>query len=156
MPKKRRAQTRRRSNELFWAKVLKPPHIDCWLWTAARQNGYGVFNLPNGATLAHRHAWRLVIGPIPRGKMLLHSCDIRACVNPAHLRLGTAQENADDKVARSRQPLGERCWNARLSEKDVRYIKRSTKPSAALARHFGVVPSTITQIRTGRNWNWVK
>jgi hypothetical protein len=88
----------------FWAKVEKTD--SCWHWTGATNFGYGVFWLDEGyrAVKAHRLAYEWLIGPIPEGLTLDHTCcnpshcrggecEHRACVNPAHLEPITAREN---------------------------------------------------------------
>jgi hypothetical protein len=52
--------------------------------------------------LAHRRSHELFIGPVPDGMMVLHSCDVRECVNPSHLRAGSAADNGDDMAVRGR------------------------------------------------------
>lgn len=88
--------------ERFWEKVDKSG--DCWVWTASRNaSGYGQFQM-GGPNVAHRVAWILANGPIPKGLFVLHSCDNRACVRIDHLRLGTPKENGHDQVLRDRKP----------------------------------------------------
>jgi len=78
------------------------PMSGCWLWTGRYiTTGYGA--LKGGVTqLAHRAMWRAHHGEIPRGLFVLHRCDVRCCVNPAHLFLGTAQDNTKDMVRKGR------------------------------------------------------
>ncbi|WP_425555541.1 HNH endonuclease signature motif containing protein [Hymenobacter koreensis] len=100
-----RPQRKKPLAERFWAKVEKTP--TCWNWTAStRRDGYGWFNVNNGAQLAHRVSYELCKGPIEDGLHVLHSCDNPACVNPNHLSLGTHQDNMDEKVARGRSTAG--------------------------------------------------
>lgn len=93
----------------FWAFVDK--RDGCWLWRGAlSQSGYGYFMLAGKNTRAHRVAWMLTHGEISPGLHVLHTCDVRACVNPAHLWLGTHAENMAD---RDRKGRGVIPWAAR-------------------------------------------
>jgi len=69
-------------------------------------------------------AFTLTKGNIPEGLMLLHSCDNPPCVNPSHLRPGTALQNKRDSIKRKRHAFGERTGNAVLTEKMVLEIRR--------------------------------
>lgn len=75
----------------------------CWLWIGSlRNNGYGRVTMGNRSLAAHRVSYEYHVGPIPDGMNVLHSCDVRNCVNPAHLRLGTNRENTADMISRGR------------------------------------------------------
>jgi len=90
----------------FMAKVERPDtRNSCWRWTAGLAGGgYGQFWIYEArhAIPAHRAAWLLMVGPIPPGLMVLHRCDVRECVNPEHLFLGTAADNTHDMMAKGR------------------------------------------------------
>lgn len=98
-----------RKLKYFWAKVDKES-TECWLWTASTfREGYGKFQVgtnrdTNRIDYAHRISWRLANGcEIPAGLHVLHTCDNPLCVNPNHLYLGDAKQNATDRVRRARQ-----------------------------------------------------
>lgn len=84
----------------FWAKVDRTG--DCWLWQAAIVRKYGMFRVKlNGKkrmVKAHRVAYELIVGPIPEGHGLDHTCHHEACVNPDHLRPVTAKQNAENRI----------------------------------------------------------
>lgn len=112
----------------FHEKIAQKSADGCWLWIGSIQSrGYGdVFNKSfGGHVLAHRVAWMLYRGHIPDGQCVLHKCDVRRCVNPDHLFLGTISDNQADMVSKERQAKGERNGHARLSETDVVAIRRA-------------------------------
>ena len=80
--------------------------------------------------LSDRVAYELAVGPIPDGRDLMHSCDVRHCVRPEHLRPATAQENAQDMVAKGRDRSGNeakaRCPAGHLYDEANTYINPTT------------------------------
>ncbi len=87
----------------FWSKV-QPDDSGCWLWTASLSTpGYGQYGI--GASRphsAHRVAFKALVGPIPEGLQIDHTCCVRRCVNPDHLEAVTQQENIRRGFARRR------------------------------------------------------
>lgn len=80
--------------ERFWAKVVRDPETDCWLWLAATSNGYGRFTAhDHRQEQAHRLAYEMLVGPIPDGLQIDHLCRVRNCVNPAHMEPVSARVN---------------------------------------------------------------
>ena len=88
------------------AKCEPVTESGCWLWTGASiGKGYGSINAGKHATsmLAHRAAYECFVGPIPDGIHVCHRCDVRYCVNPAHLFLGTNLDNIHDSMKKGRR-----------------------------------------------------
>jgi hypothetical protein len=85
----------------LWSHVEKMD--ECWLWTGARTtNGYGRITVGGKGHQAHRVAWMLASGAIPDGLYVCHRCDVKLCVRPAHLFLGTQHDNMQDAKAKGR------------------------------------------------------
>lgn len=73
---------------------------DCWLW--ARSINGGGYGVVHGGKKAHRVIYEALVGEIPEGMYVLHKCDTPRCINPDHLFLGTALDNARDRQAKRR------------------------------------------------------
>ena len=116
--------------ERFIAAVPERTEGACWLWQGLlTRSGYG--RLWNGTrTLrAHRYAWEIDNGtPVPDGMVVCHRCDTPACVNPAHLFLGTNTDNVHDRDAKGRTTRGDAHWQRKHPERrktgDVHYTRR--------------------------------
>lgn len=147
----------------FWTKVQKAGPSECWLWLGGSyKGGYGVFCLPSHNVPASRYAYYLSSGHWPGCFDVLHSCDNPPCCNPAHLWLGFAKENARDMVGKGRHARagakGERNASAKLTEDDVRDIRRSAafgETNVTTAARYGVSADTISLIRIGKRWKHV-
>jgi hypothetical protein len=147
----------------FWSKVQKGEANDCWPWTAATDSrGYGNFRSPAGMTnLAHRIAYALTNGPIPRGEghhgtVVMHLCDNRLCCNPAHLVLGTHADNMGDMKAKGRRKsIGKGADNgrAKLTQADADKIRMDRRNRMVIAAEYGVSLSQVKRIRAGTQWN---
>ena len=88
----------------FWNNISRDSRTGCWPWRAGRfKNGYGAFAYTGHRPgKAHRFSYLLHHGEIPEGALVMHTCDNRICVNPSHLKLGTAGDNARDSVTKGR------------------------------------------------------
>lgn len=145
--------------EDFWRNVDVRGEGDCWEWRGhIDPQGYGRFYIGGGYKRAHRVAMETV-SHIPKGLFVLHSCDNRPCCNPAHLRAGTAADNARDMVERDRNSKfrvrGEAHGMAKLTENNVSFIRRSSRSNRSLARQFGVSRKAIIKIKSGETWKHV-
>lgn len=97
---------RHRTIDRFWARVQKNPNPDgCWIFAGAPCSlaGHVHISLDDGRRMyAHRFSYELHHGPIPAGLVVMHSCDVPACVNPAHLSVGTQRDNVHDAIDKGR------------------------------------------------------
>lgn len=93
--------------EAFWRRTVATVN-GCLEWTGRKTaKGYGQVVVARRDVRAHRFAYALVNGPVPAGMMVLHSCDNPSCVNPDHLRVGTAKDNWRNAIERNRLAPGQ-------------------------------------------------
>jgi hypothetical protein len=133
---------------------------DCWLWTGkAIRHGYGAITTRGKSIGVHRLSYELAYGPIPPGMCVCHKCDVRACVRPDHLFLGTLQDNHDDMVRKGRHVLGPKVRQARLRPDDIPAIRAAYKTQrfshADLARQYRVSTSTIQRVVARESWKHI-
>ena len=130
----------------------------CWLFTGTvLKNGYGQVNCYGKRWRAHRLSYVYHRGPIPNGLLVLHKCDVKNCVKPSHLFLGTSKDNTQDAVAKGRLtgPVGVRNHHAKLDNAKVKAIRKSNASRQALADRYGVSVSTISDAKRGILWRHV-
>ena len=156
----------------FWAKVAVPedPYGSdaCWLWTAGvTTKGYGKFRTGwDNATrsyawqpAAHNYSWIHYYGEIPEGLLVCHACDVRLCVRPDHLFLGTPQENTDDMWEKGRGSRGEQLPQHVVTEAEVKLIRQYAAEGythAGIASVFGVQREAIGKIVRRERWKHVE
>ncbi len=148
-----------RSNiERFMSHVVLADN-GCWIWTASRyKSGYGRFTPTgnNAPVYAHRWSFEHHVSPITPSLLILHSCNNRACVNPAHLRQGTVKQNSADSRIAGTIPEGEKAANARLTERDVFAIRRmwATRQCTiqSLATSYDVSQGCINGVIYEKTW----
>lgn len=142
----------------FHTKYERRGPDECWPWTGARRRsfGYGVFDVYDArkprSVSAHRMAWALSFGPIADGVCVLHECDNPACVNVAHLFLGTMADNNEDKRLKGRQTKGAAIARSKLTETQVSAIRDDARPGPEIAAAYGIDPSVVYRIKRGKAW----
>lgn len=135
------------SKDRFLAKV-RIDEVGCWIWTASKyRNGYGGFSLDGKMISACHAAHMLFIGPIPNGQVVRHICDIKLCVNPRHLLLGTLKDNNIDTVERGHS-------TRKLTQDQVEMVRRNRQLSSRLlADLLHVSRTVIGNIWLGKTYN---
>lgn len=146
----------------FWLNVVLDPS-GCWLWTGTTDHGYGVFRCDGKPVRANRWSLARAIGrELKPGELACHSCDVRACVRPSHLFVGSIADNIQDATAKGRMAHGARNIRTREPRRGlprsatpdvlVATIRRRLSEGAVggqLAREYGLDPSTVSRIRNG-------
>lgn len=135
--------------------VMPEPNSGCWLWLGAVDwDNYGrAWNHElKRDCLAHRHVFELLVGPIPKGKKLLHRCDNPYCVNPDHLFVGTTAENNADCKAKGRNARGTKHPMNKLSEAQVLAIRAASGKQRDIAKQYGVSQGLVWHIKHRRLW----
>lgn len=136
----------------FWSRVSKTD--SCWLWTGAKTSaGYPAMSIGHVTKLAHRFSYELANGPIPKGQLVLHSCDTPLCVRPDHLSLGTDADNVADKVRKGRA-------QSKITKEQAAEIKQRLQDpyygiNKELADKYGISAAQVSSIRSGKRWRHV-
>ena len=157
----------------FWEKVIKTK--SCWVWSGYvddAPNGYGGVFLKGKRYAAHRISWEIHYGPIKNGLCVCHKCDNPPCTNPLHLFLATNKENQKDCFLKGRRasglnngkytrpdrtPRGEKHGKAKLTEKDIKEIRRlgSKMSQTALGHKFNTSQVNIGSILNNKTWKHI-
>lgn len=134
--------------ERFEEKILITP--SCWIWTAQKKTkGYGVIGVAGKTKTASRVSYELYVGEIPNGLFVLHRCDNPSFVNPDHLFLGTAADNAADRDAKGRTVVPAPSHRRKLSDAQAIFAKECGLPNSEAAKHLGVSRFLVARIRRG-------
>ena len=127
---------------------------ECWIWMGnVEAEGYGTIEFKDSTYKAHRIAYYLHHGIDPGKQCVCHKCDNKVCINPNHLFLGSRADNNEDRDKKGRFIVlrGTQQGGSKLTEDDVRNIRRSTARQRDLATIYGVSQSTIWR---ARNTHW--
>jgi hypothetical protein len=135
---------------------------ECWPWLCGCDaDGYGEVSL--GGSSQHRRAhvvaWEIANGrAVPKGMVVMHTCDNPPCVNPAHLVLGTNLDNIRDRDRKGRVSRGERHPRSKVTDDDVLAIRRAWKRGTSvmeLAVEYGVSLVSIYNIVNRKTWTHI-
>lgn len=127
----------------------------CHEWRSTiKRDGYGQFWFDGKPRKAHKIAYEFFKGLVPQGKLVLHKCDNKICVNPEHLYVGTHKDNARDAVER-----GQYVSRAKLEDWEAAEIRERYKTRGItqmqLAREYGVHQGSISKVILGKTYRLV-
>lgn len=149
--------------ERFSSRYTPEPNSGCWLWTGALKNKYGSFRMGNHS-MAHRASWKIHRGNIPSGMDVCHKCDVRICVNPDHLFIGTRSDNMKDCVSKKRHVSfrhdyvprhGESVHCAKITSemaRDIRDLRKSGMLQREIGEKFGITQAAVSYLLMGKSW----
>ncbi len=147
----------------FWKYTQKKNSNQCWPWigSCALRGNYGQLNDRGKILKAHRVSFELHFGKVPKEKFICHSCGNAQCVNPKHLYAGTPAENWADTLKHGTRFVpngakGEKHHSAKLKEKQIFEIRKSSLSCQELGEIYGVTRQTIYNIKKYKIWKKVK
>lgn len=144
--------------ERFERFYIPEPNTGCWLWLGQiSTEGYGRFCASHqDRVYAHHYSYRTFVGPLVKGLEVCHECDVKSCVNPEHLILGTRQKNARDAVNRGLYHAGTRHRLARLTPDQIVEIRNAPGIQREIAERFGISQAMVSLIKLRKNWRTVQ
>ena len=144
-------------------RYQKDPATGCWLWQGyLDRDGYGLLSVRKAGKRyqkrAHRWIYEQHMGlELAADQLVCHRCDVRHCVNPAHMFTGTTQDNTADMVLKQRQCRGEGIWHkAKLNSDQVRIIRQDPRSYREIALDYQVTDTTIRHIKERSTWRHIK
>lgn len=152
--------------EHFWTQVKRGKPDECWPWIGfTNKKGYGQFHDGKGkkrfTERAHRYAWKVSKGRIPKGKNVLHECDNPPCCNPRHLWTGTQLDNMRDMAAKGRRvnQIGSKHGRAKLNERAVASLRRRQAAGKIsyswIMKKYGLSKRTVAMMIKRLTWKHV-
>jgi hypothetical protein len=130
-------------------KTVRIPESGCWIFMGAiKSGGYGDIWKDKKVVGAHRASYQLFVESIPDGFDVCHTCDVRCCINPDHLFVGTRKDNMID--CRNKERIA--TVRAKLTPSQVNEIKNSSEQNHKLAIKFSCSQNIISRIKKGQTY----
>ena len=143
-----------------WSKTI-PGENGCILWTGCISKGYGQIGRGGKTFKAHRYSYEANVGPITNGLHVMHSCDVKNCVNPQHLSLGTHADNMADMkrkgrgLGKSSGKKGTQNLSSKLTDADVLFMRSAYLGGVLqqqIADAYQINQGTVSAIVNGKRW----
>lgn len=130
-------------------KTVRITESGCWIFMGAiKSNGYGDIWRAGKVVGAHKASYEMFVGPVPDGLDVCHICDVRCCINPSHLFVGTRKENMQDCKSKGRIAAS----SSKLTAADVDEIRASTERNCEIARRLGFSQNIVSRVRKGTHY----
>lgn len=140
----------------FENRYMPEPNSGCWLWFGfGAESRYPEFLVNGKRWRAHRFSWVIHNGFIPDGMLVCHKCDVKCCVNPEHLFLGTHQDNTNDMMKKGRgkfNGVGTKNSSVKLTEKEVILIREDERSYKKIGADYGVSGTNVGHIKLRKLW----
>ena len=149
----------------FWDRVKAQTEVNkngCHIFTGYTDEcGYGRIHQGKKLVRLHRSMYEKVYGKIPKNKVIMHKCDVPACINPDHLAVGTQGMNIQDMIDKKRNKIvrGSEHGRAKLTELDIPIIRNKLsngETCVSIAKLYGVSEGMIRHIKNNRSWTHVE
>lgn len=150
----------------FMAKTKINQETQCWEWIGAvNERGCGKMAIHRKLMYAHRFSLQIKLGrELGNNECACHHCDNPNCVNPDHLFAGTRSENTRDSMGKGRFVIPTASKGVKHNKSKLDPVKvqeiisllASGESQQSIANKYGVAPSSIHKIHTGKSWKEVQ
>lgn len=140
--------------------VIKKSDNECWGWKIQEERGYGQAKFMGKHISASKASYIVYKGEIPEGMFVCHSCDVRECINPLHLWLGTPKDNQQDmiKKGRNRNSKGSDHGQSKLTEEQVIDIRKrllNGESGISITKLFNISSVLVSMIKKNKRWKHI-
>lgn len=141
----------------FLSEVSKLNTDNCipWPFSIFSQTGYGAITFKGKLITAHRAMLIITTHANPPKLHACHNCRLKCCINPRHLRWDTRLGNMYDKVKDGTLSRGDKHGMVKLTNEQALSVYHDHRGCCAIASEHGIAPSTVCDIKAGRNWAWL-
>lgn len=129
---------------------IPEPNSGCWIWTGSLGKfGYGQIMMPGGKPRrAHKVSYEVHKGPVPQGLDVRHTCDMRCCINPDHLLVGTRKQNMQDAEYRGRVASGFKLPQTKLTRRQIEEIISDARLYKYISAEYDITASYVCVLKT--------